>query len=234
MSTENLTKYFAAVNRPEKPMVSIIVPVYNMKPHLDQFLQCCIQFYTLFSYELIFVDNNSNDGSREHLEKLGARVETETRQGVNYARQHGLDLARGEVILTMDADTIYPPDYINNMVLELYADADVSLVWATSIGCLDPANPTFSEAIKLKIKSLSHRLLTNKTAQAKAVGACAMCFMKNTGVYYPLDLKNLAGCDDGMVAVQLMRKGKIKRMRKGLYTTRGLNKRIGSGTWPLD
>ena len=147
MSTENLTKYFAAVNRPEKPMVSIIVPVYNMKPHLDQFLQCCIQFYTLFSYELIFVDNNSNDGSREHLEKLGARVETETRQGVNYARQHGLDLARGEVILTMDADTIYPPDYINNMVLELYADADVSLVWATSIGCLDPANPTFLEAI---------------------------------------------------------------------------------------
>ena len=81
MSTENLTKYFAAVNRREKPMVSIIVPVYNMKPHLDQFLQCCIKFYTLFSYELIFVDNNSNDAVANILKNLAHALKQRRAKG---------------------------------------------------------------------------------------------------------------------------------------------------------
>ncbi len=232
MNTQKLKKYFGAVSAPKKPMVSIVVPIYNMMPHLDQYLQCCLNFRTLLPYDLIFVDNNSTDGGREYLEKFGARVELESRQGVNYARQHGLDVAIADVILTMDADTVYYSSYIDTMVLELYANADVSLVWATSIGCSDPSRPTMSEKLKLQIKTLVHFVQTNKIAQAKSVRALSMCFMKNTNVYYPVEINNLSGCDDGTIAAQLMRKGKLKRVNKGVYTERGQMKRILSGSWP--
>src|SRR5210317_1165599 len=119
MSGFALSSYLKAVSNPEQPLASLIVPVYNMREWLESLLESCAQFRTLLPYELIFVDNNSTDGSLEYLQSVGARVAVEKRQGVNYARQSGVELAKSKVIISMDADTAYPPNFIDEMVLPL-------------------------------------------------------------------------------------------------------------------
>jgi|SaaInl5LU_22_DNA_1037371.scaffolds.fasta_scaffold06460_5 glycosyltransferase involved in cell wall biosynthesis len=233
MTDMRLKKFIKAVSNLEEPLVSIVVPVYNMEIWLPGFVNACAQFRTLLPYELIFVDNNSTDGSREFLQGLGARVEIETRQGVNFARQRGLNVAKGTVVISMDADTAYPEHFLDDMALPLFESADCALVWATSVGCQDPFAPTVVDRMKLVVKKIMHLRLRGQMEQAKKVGACAMAFRKDSDVYYPADVQNIAGCDDGLVAIQLLRMGRAHRISTGLFTKRGAEERIDADSrWP--
>jgi len=233
MSGFALSSYLKAVSNPEQPLASLIVPVYNMREWLESFLKSCAQFRTLLPYELIFVDNNSTDGSLEYLQSVGARVVIEKRQGVNYARQCGVELAKSKVIISMDADTAYPPNFIDEMALPLYEYPAVSVVWATSVGCTNPYKPTAIDRIKLLLKSLLHARLQGNLDQAKQVRAHAMSFRKETGVFYPSDVQNVAGCDDGLVAVQLLQYGRPYRNALRLFTKIGSEERIVAySQWP--
>jgi glycosyltransferase involved in cell wall biosynthesis len=233
MTPPNLTPYLQVVSFPEQPMVSLIVPVYNMKNWLPGLFTTCAQFRTLLPYELIFVDNNSSDGSREHLESVGARVETAPRQGVNFARQRGLELAKGTVVISMDADTAYPEHFLDDMTLPLFESADCALVWATSVRCQDPFAPTVVDRMKLVVKKIMHLRLRGRLDQAKQARAHAMAFRKDSGAFYPADVQNIAGCDDGLVAIQLLRMGRAHRISTGLFTKRGAEERIDADSrWP--
>ncbi len=70
--------------------------------------------------EIIVVDNNSTDRSYELAKKLGVRVVREPRQksgsGYGFAHQTGLSLARGDFIVTVDADGEHPIELIPQIV----------------------------------------------------------------------------------------------------------------------
>lgn len=81
-------------------------------------------------WEVIVVDNNSNDHTRRVAEELQRdwpqlRYEFEGAQGLSHARNHGIKCARGEVILFTDDDVLPEPDWLENTLagLEKY-DAD--------------------------------------------------------------------------------------------------------------
>jgi len=95
--------------------LSIIIPVYNEAEHIGEILKR-VQA-TKLAKEIIVVDDGSNDGTREILNRQDGRrnvrvILHERNQGKGAAVVTGLKAAKGEVLLIQDADLEYHPrDY---------------------------------------------------------------------------------------------------------------------------
>ncbi len=66
-------------------------------------------------YEVIVVDNGSSDDTAGVAASYGARVIVCSTRGVAFARQAGAEIARGDIIAQVDADTVYPPQWLGWM-----------------------------------------------------------------------------------------------------------------------
>lgn len=97
--------------------VSVILPVVNERDNLRILIprvQASLQREKL-SYEIIVVDGNSTDGTRDAAQALGARVVGERRRGYAGAMETGFAEAVGDYVLTLDADLSHDPDFIAKM-----------------------------------------------------------------------------------------------------------------------
>jgi glycosyltransferase involved in cell wall biosynthesis len=108
--------------------VSIVIPAYNEEdvigPCLDGILG-----QTIAADEIIVVDNGSTDATAERVREYRERVILlrEQRRGVHYARNTGMDAATGDLIGRIDADTLLPRRWIEQ-VHDLFADPAVGAV----------------------------------------------------------------------------------------------------------
>ena len=89
----------SCTNKKASPLVSIISPVYNCERYLDQFIGS-IQSQTLQDWELIIVDDGSEDSSAEIAERYAVRDHRircirSPHQNAGAARNIGIDLASG-------------------------------------------------------------------------------------------------------------------------------------------
>lgn len=99
--------------------MSIIIPVYNVSPYLSRCLESVIN-QTLKEIEIICIDDESTDDSREILEKYAQQdsriiFRTQKNQGQGSARNHGLSIAKGKYIQFLDSDDFYEPDCCKKM-----------------------------------------------------------------------------------------------------------------------
>jgi glycosyltransferase involved in cell wall biosynthesis len=94
---------------------SVVVPAYNEACYLGAALQALQQQDFAGSYEIIVVDNDSTDGTAELAASYGVTVVSETARGVCQARQRGAVEARGEIVVSTDADTVQPPDWLTRI-----------------------------------------------------------------------------------------------------------------------
>ncbi len=101
------------------PEVSVVIPAYNEEDSILKTLSCLSRSTTNRSVEVIVVNNNSKDRTEALVNAAGVRCILETTQGITPARNAGLAAARGKYILNADADTLYPPDWIERMVKPL-------------------------------------------------------------------------------------------------------------------
>jgi glycosyltransferase involved in cell wall biosynthesis len=109
------------------PEVSVVMPAYNEEASILKTLSCLSKSITNRSVEIIVVNNNSKDNTEAIVNSTGARCITETKQGITPARNAGLAAALGKYVLNADADTIYPPHWIEEMVKPLDSDAVTSV-----------------------------------------------------------------------------------------------------------
>lgn len=106
-----------------QPLITVIVPVYNVEKYLRRCLDSIIG-QTYQNLEILCIDDGSIDNSGEICEQYAARdarikVIHQENQGLSTARNRGLDTATGEYIAFVDSD-----DYIAADVLEqLYQSA---------------------------------------------------------------------------------------------------------------
>jgi glycosyltransferase involved in cell wall biosynthesis len=94
---------------------SVIVPAYNEAAYIGRALQALRDQDYDGNYEIIVVDNNSTDATAAVAAGFGVRVVSEPQQGVCAARQRGVDCARGEIIVSTDADTTQPRDWLRSI-----------------------------------------------------------------------------------------------------------------------
>lgn len=114
----------------QTPVVSVIIPVYNDTGSLPTCLTALIkQTYLKEYYEIIVVDNNSDEDVSEITEQFEHVILTyETRAGSYIARNKGLSLAKGKIIAFTDADCIPQPDWIAKGVSALTSQPNIGLV----------------------------------------------------------------------------------------------------------
>lgn len=96
------------------PRLSVIMPVYNAAPFLSEAIESILG-QTFARFELIIVDDQSTDGSREIIARYAGKDQRilpvfRNERGIAGAMNEGVRLARGEWIARMDADNIARPD----------------------------------------------------------------------------------------------------------------------------
>ena len=122
----------------ENPYLSVVIPVYNEEENLPELGRRL--FTTLngldYTYEIIFVDDGSGDRSWEIISQMHQENPKQVK-GLQFIRnfgQHpaifaGFQVARGEVIVTLDADLQNPPEEIPKLVAKLAEGYDTVGGW---------------------------------------------------------------------------------------------------------
>lgn len=113
-----MNNQFELVNR--DPLVSIIVPVYNVEQYIDRFFQSVLN-QTYLNWELILIDDGATDSSGvkcDEYKKLSDKITVvhQKNKGVSAARNKGIEISSGEYILFADPDDWLSRDMIATMI----------------------------------------------------------------------------------------------------------------------
>lgn len=112
--------------------VSVVIPAYNEEKYLPKTLESLKnQVRGDFDYEVIVVDSSSTDKTAQIAKNYGARVLRIPKVTPAFARQKGIEVAQGEIIACIDADTLVPKDHLTTVVSEF--EKDPGLVGLTGI-----------------------------------------------------------------------------------------------------
>lgn len=118
--------------------ISIVIPLYNEKESLPELHSRLTQTLSSMgkSYELIFVDDGSTDGSFKVLEGLHAKDPAHVsvcsfrkNSGKSAALATGFERASGDIVITMDADLQDDPAEIPNLIKALDEGCDLVTGW---------------------------------------------------------------------------------------------------------
>jgi dolichol-phosphate mannosyltransferase len=115
------------------PDVSILVPTINEAENLPLLTQRIAAAMAGRSYEIIIIDDNSQDGTAGVCRELAAKyplrllVREHPRDGLSGAVLHGIAAAQGATFVVMDADLQHPPESIPLLLAALDGGADFAL-----------------------------------------------------------------------------------------------------------
>ncbi len=125
---DKIKKQLSAIQS-EQPLVSIAIIAYNEEKRLPACLWSLSELKTKYPIEILGVNNNSKDLTEQVYQRLGLTYYNESRKSPGFARQCGLDNAKGKYLFCVDADTFYPPRYVD-LMMEKLQKPDVSCVSA--------------------------------------------------------------------------------------------------------
>lgn len=120
--------------------VSIVLITWKMKKYLEVLLPSIKKYSKDFTYEIILVDNFSEDGTIEYISRSHPEIKiikNIINAGVAPARNQGLKIASGRYLLVLDADMELKENSIKKMLDYMESNSHVGL-----LGCklLDSAN----------------------------------------------------------------------------------------------
>lgn len=132
VNTLNEIKQKLARQQSEAPLVSVVVIAYNEERRLPACLWSLSELQSEYPLEILGVNNNSKDRTEDVYKRLGLPYYNEVKQSPGFARQCGLNHAKGKYHFCIDADTFYPKQYVNLMMTKLQKTdvACVSSFWS--------------------------------------------------------------------------------------------------------
>lgn len=98
-------------------MISVVIPAFNEERNIGRCLEGLVAQNMPRALEVIVVDNASTDRTAEVAHSYQGtlpllRVVHEATKGRGAARKKGFDCAQGDIIFSLDADTVVPPDWV--------------------------------------------------------------------------------------------------------------------------
>ncbi len=110
--------------------ISLIIPTYKEVENLPDLIKRIntIRIEQQLQMELLIMDDNSNDGTKQYIEQLNQSwikliIRTKN-HGLSPSVIDGLNLAKHDILMVMDADLSHPPEKIPEMIKALLEGAD--------------------------------------------------------------------------------------------------------------
>ncbi len=117
-------------------LVSVIIPTYNSKERLRQLLES-LRCQTFANMEIIVIDDGGFDGTDElvqNMRECDARISYywQENSGVSVARNTGLDISRGDIVMFSDADDTFPEHALESIV-QFMTDHEVDICFGAPV-----------------------------------------------------------------------------------------------------
>jgi cellulose synthase/poly-beta-1,6-N-acetylglucosamine synthase-like glycosyltransferase/peptidoglycan/xylan/chitin deacetylase (PgdA/CDA1 family) len=119
-----------------QPPVSIVVPAFNEAAGIEQAVRS-LAFSDYDEFEVVVVDDGSTDGTGELVDGLGldgVNVIREVNRGKSEALNTGVTAARHEIVVAVDADTVFEPGTLSELVRPLADDKVGAVAGNTKVG----------------------------------------------------------------------------------------------------
>ena len=119
----------------ENSLISIILPTFNRKSFLKEAIQC-IASQSYQNWELICIDDGSDDGSYDYLFEITRYIENnvkilqQTNSGPAEARNAGIKVAQGAYLAFFDSDDKWKPFHLEKLLTSLQNNEEVDWVYS--------------------------------------------------------------------------------------------------------
>ena len=202
-----------------QPDVTVVIPAYNEEENILNPLVSISANNTSKSVEIIVVNNNCTDNTEALVLASGVTCIKETVKGVTAARTAGLNAAKGKYILNADADSIYPPTWIDEMIPPL-SDSSVAMTYGRFAFLPGKGKARFTYFVYEHIADILRVYKRVFKEEAMNVYGCNSGFRKEQclqvdGYEHPLGTN-----EDGWMAVKLRNKGFGKLYK--VYTNKAI------------
>ncbi len=112
--------------------ISVIIPTYKEKDNIASLVEKVHAILSEENYEILFIDDNSQDGTVELIEELSSKypvriIVRHNERGLASAVVHGFRHSRSELVAVMDADLQHPPQVLGNMLQAVRSGADLAI-----------------------------------------------------------------------------------------------------------
>lgn len=161
-------------------MISVVLPYYNAETTLESAIKSILsQSYS--DLELLLINNNSSDSSQSialYYQQKDARITllSESKQGVVFAANLGLEKAKGDYIARMDADDVSHSSRFQNQIDEFRKNVNLSIC-ATQVNYCNAVKTDdgFSHFVDWNNHLLSHsQIYTNRFVEFPVVNPSLM------------------------------------------------------------
>lgn len=100
--------------------ISVIVPIYNTKPYLEECIESILDQKINVPVEVLLIDDGSTDGCADICDRYAARdarvrVIHQENQGLSAARNAGIDAAKGRYYSFIDSDDVVLPGFLQTL-----------------------------------------------------------------------------------------------------------------------
>lgn len=205
--------------------LSVILPVYNVEEYIERCVSSVLTQKTDEEYELIIIDDGSNDKSGSICDRLAAsdsrvRVYHKANGGVSSARNEGIRAARGEYLAFIDGDDEYEADFVSEMLKAVADGTDMAMCDSTTLygsGKTEPDTiPGLTDDMPLEHKDIAELL------PVLAGSVCRCVYRKETvishGIIFPEGIKL---SEDRIINMYAMGyANRLKYIKKPLYIRR--------------
>lgn len=193
-----------------EPLVSVVIPAWNEEVNILRSIASLSMLDTIIPFEIIVVNNNSTDKTQDTIDKLHIRSYIEVIQGSGPARQTGQEKAKGKFVLLADADCIYPPKWMDELVLALNKTGIV-VVYGRYAFISEPGFPRWKLAIHETLRNIIAEIRNVKRPYLNSGGA-SMGYLKEFGLKVGFIRSRFRG-EDGVFTYDMLKYGKVRPVK---------------------
>ncbi|WP_054694439.1 glycosyltransferase family 2 protein [Geotalea toluenoxydans] len=202
---------------PGKPLVTIIIPAFNEEAVIGKKLQNTLMLdYPRQLLQIIVISDASTDGTDEiagSFAKEGVKLlRNETRKGKTYGLNRACEMARGEVLVFTDADSMFHKEMLNLLVRN-FAHKEIGLVTG-STRYLSKAGDGSMVATMGKYTLFERWIKEQESRIGSCIGADGAIFAMRREYYRPLDEKDI---NDFVIPLNVVRQGKRVVLDRDVY-----------------